>query len=208
MLLAAFFMFREKTPVITGEAEWLAEAVDEEAMHDAAVLPGGAPVGRMPLGLIVVEGLAVGVLTGLVGVGGGFLIVPALVLLGKIPMKQAVGTSLLVIAMKSAAGFVGYLGQVEVPWGFMTLFTAVAVVGILGGTYLVQYVSQAALKRAFAVFLVLMGGFILYQNRAVLIPHGTAEARTSPGAAGHALPAATNPALAGVAIDHLDRDPG
>jgi uncharacterized protein len=208
MLLAAFFMFREKKPLRTDEEEWLAETADEEAMQDAAVLPGGAPVGRMPLGLIVIEGLAVGVLTGLVGVGGGFLIVPALVLLGKIPMKQAVGTSLLVIAMKSAAGFVGYLGQVEVPWGFMTLFTAIAVVGIMGGTYLVQYVPQAALKRAFAVFLVLMGGFILYQNRAVLIPHGTAEARSSSDEAGHPLPAATDPSLAGVATDYLGRDPG
>jgi uncharacterized protein len=173
MLLAAVFMMREGKP---------ARAVgEEEAMGGAAALPGGAPAGRMPLGLIVVEGLAVGALTGLVGVGGGFLIVPALVLLGGIPMKQAVGTSLLVIAMKSASGFLGYLGQVEVPWGFMTLFTAVAVVGILGGTYLVRFVSQAALKRAFALFLLVMGGFILYQNRGVFLPHQ--EARAHPSAA-------------------------
>ena len=119
-------------------------------------------------GLILLEGLAVGILTGLVGVGGGFLIVPALVILGKVPMKQAVGTSLLVIAMKSAAGFVGYLGQVEVAWGFMTLFTGVAVAGILVGTWWVRFVPQHTLQRAFAVFLVLMGGFILYQNRGVV----------------------------------------
>jgi uncharacterized membrane protein YfcA len=133
---------------------------------------GPAPAGLagMPLALIAAEGLAVGVLTGLVGVGGGFLIVPALVLLGKVPMKQAVGTSLLVIAMKSAAGFLGYLGQVQVAWGFMTVFTAVAVGGILLGTYLVRFVPQAALQRAFAVFLVVMGAFILYQNRGVLLP--------------------------------------
>jgi uncharacterized protein len=177
MLLAAFFMFRERQPLRMAEDEFLAEAGDAEAMQDAAVLPGGAPVERMPLGLIIIEGLAVGVLTGLVGVGGGFLIVPALVLLGKIPMKQAVGTSLLVIAMKSASGFLGYLGQVEVPWGFMSLFTAVAVVGILGGTYLVQFVSQRALKRVFAVFLLVIGSFILYQNRSVLQQHAAAEAR-------------------------------
>jgi uncharacterized protein len=173
MLLAAVFMMREGKPARA--------AGDEEAMGGAAAPPGGAPAGRMPLGLIVVEGLAVGALTGLVGVGGGFLIVPALVLLGGIPMKQAVGTSLLVIAMKSASGFLGYLGQVEVPWGFMTLFTAVAVVGILGGTYLVRFVSQAALKRAFALFLLVMGGFILYQNRGVFLPHQ--EARAHPSAA-------------------------
>jgi len=156
MLVAAFFMFRDRPVAATVAASQ------------------GASVTEMPLLLIVLEGLAVGVLTGLVGVGGGFLIVPALVLLGKLPMKHAIGTSLLVIALKSAAGFYGYLGQVEVPWAFMTLFTAVAIVGILGGTYLVRYVPQHALKRAFSVFLVVMGGFILYQNRGVLAPLGSA----------------------------------
>lgn len=149
MLLAAIFMFRDSTP------------------RAATGIPP-APDVPMPLLLIIVEGLAVGVLTGLVGVGGGFLIVPALVLLGKVPMKQAIGTSLLVIAMKSFAGFLGYLDQVEVQWGFMTGFTAVAVVGILAGTWLVRFVPQHTLKRAFAVFLLVMGAFILYQNRAVL----------------------------------------
>jgi uncharacterized membrane protein YfcA len=138
----------------------------------------------MPLELIVLEGIAVGILTGLVGVGGGFLIVPALVLLGKLPMKQAVGTSLLVIAMKSAAGFYGYLGQVEVPWAFMGLFTLVAIAGIFAGTYLVRFVSQAQLKRSFAVFLIVMGAFILWQNRGVVLPGDEAEA-TPASVAGH-----------------------
>jgi len=149
MLLAAFFMLRGKKP---------------------AEPPPGRPGERMPILLVVAEGIAVGVLTGLVGVGGGFLIVPALVLLGKVPMKEAVGTSLLVIALKSAGGFVGYLGQVEVDWAFMGLFTAVAVSGIVAGTWLVRFIPQAALRRAFAVFLVIMGSFILYQNRAVFLP--------------------------------------
>jgi uncharacterized protein len=183
MLVAAFFMFRDQKPIVA-DPPLLDEAADTDAMLDAAVMPGGVPVARMPIGLIIVEGLAVGALTGLVGVGGGFLIVPALVLLAKIPMKQAVGTSLLVIAMKSATGFLGYLGQVEVPWGFMTVFTGVAIVGIFGGTYLVQFVSQAALKRAFAVFLLVMGSFILYQNREVILPHGTVEASSPATVAG------------------------
>lgn len=119
--------------------------------------------------LIAVEGLAVGALTGLVGVGGGFLVVPALVLLGKVPMKQAIGTSLVVIALKSAAGFVGYLGQVQVDWTFMAIFTGLASAGIFLGTYLVQFVSASALKRGFALFLLVMGAFILYQNRQVLL---------------------------------------
>ncbi len=174
MLLAAFFMLRERTPP-PAAGTLLAEGADAAALADP-VRPGSVPLGRMPLGLIVAEGLAVGALTGLVGVGGGFLIVPALVLLGRLPMKQAVGTSLLVIAMKSAAGFAGYLGQVEVPWAFMALFTAVAVAGILAGTHLVRYVSTAALTRTFAIFLVVMGAFILYQNRHVLRPHAAAAA--------------------------------
>jgi len=82
-------------------------------------------------------------------------------------MKQAVGTSLLVIAMNCASGYAGYAGQVLVPWGFLAGFTAVAVLGILAGTYLVRYVSQRALKQAFAIFLVLMGTFILVKNRKV-----------------------------------------
>jgi uncharacterized membrane protein YfcA len=116
--------------------------------------------------LLAVAG-GVGLLTGIVGIGGGFLIVPALVLLARVPMKQAVGTSLVVIAMNSTAGFAGYLGRVPVPWGFMAAFTAVAIIGILSGTALVRFVSQTQLKRAFAVFLVGVGLFTLYQNRTV-----------------------------------------
>jgi hypothetical protein len=152
MLLAAVFMLRGRRPAPRG-------AVGERG-------ESGSP--PMPLGLIVLEGIGVGILTGLVGIGGGFLIVPALVLLGRVPMKEAVGTSLLVIALKSMAGFVGYLGQVEIAWGFMTLFTGVAVVGILIGTALVRHVPQAALQRAFAIFLIVMGCFILYRNRGAL----------------------------------------
>jgi uncharacterized membrane protein YfcA len=138
MLLAAAFMFRQGPP-----AE-------------------GARVPSRPL--LIAAGLAVGAVTGLVGVGGGFLIVPALVLLAHLPMKQAVGTSLLVIALNSMAGMAGYVGQVDFAWGFMAAFTAFALAGIVAGAHLVQFVSQEALKRGFAVFLVIMGFFILYQN--------------------------------------------
>lgn len=144
---------------------------------------GTAPrTGRMPLPLIAIEGATVGVLTGLVGVGGGFLVVPALVVLGGVPMSVAVGTSLVVIAMKSAAGFLGYLGQVEVPWAFMGAFTATAVVGVLGGSRLVPLVPQRALRQTFATFLLVMGTFVLYQNRAVFTgPGAVPEARQTLG---------------------------
>jgi uncharacterized membrane protein YfcA len=126
-----------------------------------------AATSAAPASLLLPVAACVGLLTGLVGIGGGFLVVPALVLLARVPMKRAVGTSLLVIAMNCASGFAGYLGSVVVPWGFILGFTAVAVVGILAGTYLVQYVSQRALKQAFAVFLLVMGTFIFVKNRKV-----------------------------------------
>ena len=127
--------------------------------------------------LLLPVALCVGLVTGLVGVGGGFLIVPALVLLGRISMKQAVGTSLLVIAMNCASGFVGYAGRVDIPWRFVLGFTAVAVVGILVGAQLVKYVSQRVLKQAFSVFLIVMGTVILVQNRKAFLQTTQAKAR-------------------------------
>lgn len=115
--------------------------------------------------LLAPVALGVGVLTGLVGIGGGFLVVPALVILAKVPMREAVGTSLLVIAMNSASGFVGYLGTVDFDWTFLAGFTAASVAGALVGTTLAARVPQEALRRAFALFLLAMGGFVLYRNR-------------------------------------------
>jgi uncharacterized membrane protein YfcA len=144
MLVAAVFMYRDRPP--SG--------------------PDSAPVRSATLRwtLIGLEGIAVGILTGLVGVGGGFLIVPALVLLADLPMKLAVGTSLLVIAMKSASGFVGYLGTPGIDAAFMATFSAAAVVGIVIGSRFVRIVPQRALRKTFAGFLVVMGALILYQN--------------------------------------------
>lgn len=116
---------------------------------------------------LVAVALAVGTLTGIVGIGGGFLIVPALVLLGGIPMKEAVGTSLLVIAMNSASGFAGYSGTVAIQWSIVAAFTAVAIAGILAGSYFVRFIPAQALKRSFAIFLFMIGAFVLFQNRAI-----------------------------------------
>ncbi len=109
-------------------------------------------------------GLGVGVLTGLVGVGGGFLIVPALVLLLGLPIHHAVGTSLVVIAVNAAAGVAGYLGRVTFDWATMAGFTAIAIVGVLGGAALAPRVPAARLRRGFAVFLIAMAALILLQN--------------------------------------------
>ena len=116
------------------------------------------------LGHIAAHGIGVGVLTRLVGVGGGFLIVPALVLLSGIPMKMAVGTSLAIVAAKSYAGFAGYFGAVPVDWGLMASFTAVTVAGSFAGTRLAQRFSQETLKRAFGWFLVVVATYLLLKS--------------------------------------------
>lgn len=114
---------------------------------------------------ITISGLAVGILTGLVGVGGGFAIVPALVLLLKTPMKEAIGTSLLIIAMNSVTGFLGYLGHVNLDWRLMIEFIFAASIGILVGAYLGRFVSAKQLQKGFGFFLLAMSAFILFQNR-------------------------------------------
>jgi uncharacterized membrane protein YfcA len=99
------------------------------------------------------------------------LFVPALVLLGGLPMKQAIGTSLLVISMTAATGFLGQITHVEVHWSLIVTFGAAAAIGILAGTALVPRIPQQFLRKAFAVFLVLMAVLILYQNRTVFLGH-------------------------------------
>ncbi len=187
MLAAAGSMFRSGRSR-NGRVEASAQNADEE---------GEGEKRAMSPGLVLAVGLGVGLLTGLVGIGGGFLVVPALVVLGKLPIKQAIGTSLVVIAMNSLSGFLGYFGQVSIPWGFVALFTAVAVAGILVGTYLVRFVSQGALKQAFAVFLVLMGGMMLYRN------YTSANLRRTDGVAG--APAASRDVARSLALTSNER---
>ena len=114
---------------------------------------------------LLTEGLAIGILTGLVGVGGGFAIVPALVLLGKVPMKEAIGTSLLIICFNSIAGFAGYFGQVPLDYHLMVSFTFMAGLGIVLGAYLSNYIDAKMLQKGFAYFLMAIAAFILFQQR-------------------------------------------
>ena len=120
--------------------------------------------GGMRVGLVVAEGGVVGLVTGMVGAGGGFLVVPALVLLGGLPMSAAVGTSLLVIAMKSFAGLGGYLASVQIDWGLAAAVTAAAVVGSLVGGTLTGRIPADTLQRGFGWFVVVMGVFVLAQQ--------------------------------------------
>ena len=120
-----------------------------------------------PAWKIVVDGLAVGLVTGLVGVGGGFLIVPALVLMGGLAMRIAVGTSLVIIALKSATGLVGYLQLLSVAaldWSLLGIFIALGIAGSLVGNLLANRIPQRALRRVFAAFLVVMAAVILWRT--------------------------------------------
>jgi uncharacterized membrane protein YfcA len=119
---------------------------------------------ELPVGRVLLDGVVVGLVTGLVGAGGGFLVVPALALLGGLPMGVAVGTSLLVIAMKSFAGLTGYLATVSLDWTVVGAVTLAAVVGSLLGARLVDRIPADALRRAFGWFVLAMGAFVLVQE--------------------------------------------
>lgn len=135
-----------------------------------AMLRGRKDVGpadphhRIPVPTVVAEGLVVGLVTGLVGAGGGFLVVPALALMGGLPMPIAVGTSLVVIAMKSFAGFAGYLSSVSIDWRIAGMVTAAAVLGALVGSRLTALVDPDSLRKAFGWFVLVTSSVILFQE--------------------------------------------
>jgi uncharacterized membrane protein YfcA len=114
--------------------------------------------------LIIVEGVIVGVLTGIVGAGGGFLIIPALVLLAKLPMKLAVGTSLVIISAKSLIGFLGDVQNLAIDWTFLIIFTLLSIIGILIGVYATKFISGEKLKKGFGWFTLLMAVYIIYKE--------------------------------------------
>lgn len=132
------------------------------------VAPGAASaqgtVAPLPIAKVLLEGVVVGAVTGLVGAGGGFLVVPALVLLGNLPMELAVGTSLVVIAMKSLAGFAGYAGSTAIDLQVGLAVSAAAIVGSVAGSALVARVRPALLRTGFGWLVVAMGVFILAQE--------------------------------------------
>ncbi len=114
--------------------------------------------------LIVVEGIVVGLITGIVGAGGGFLIIPALVLLAKLPMKRAVATSLMIIAAKSLIGFLGDVQNIEIDWNFLLLFSSISIVGIFIGIYLSSFIDGKKLKKGFGWFVLVMGVYIILKE--------------------------------------------
>lgn len=113
------------------------------------------------------QGLAVGAVTGLVGAGGGFLVVPALVLLGGVPMKEAIGTSLLVIGLNSSAALAGHLSHERIDWLLALAITAASVLGTVGGAALARRLDAARLRKGFAFFVLAMAAWMIYDN----LPH-------------------------------------
>ena len=141
MLLAAYFMIKGRKD--TGGEEQ-------------------APEYTYPM--IMLEGIVVGFLTGVVGAGGGFLIIPALVLLAKLPMKKAVATSLMIIAIKSLIGFLGDVQNLEIDWGFLSVFTGISILGIFVGIYLNKFIDGKKLKKGFGWFVLVMGVYIVLKE--------------------------------------------
>ena len=113
---------------------------------------------------LVLIGIGVGLLTGIVGAGGGFLIIPALVLLAKLPMKTAIGTSLFIISINSLIGFTGDLQHRDIDWTFLLIFTAISILGIIVGVYFSKFISGAKLKKGFGWFTLLVAIYIIYRE--------------------------------------------
>ncbi|WP_299759450.1 sulfite exporter TauE/SafE family protein [uncultured Pontibacter sp.] len=141
------------------------DPVDENidtALHVEQENPNAPhPKPKFNYGGILAEGVVVGTLTGLVGAGGGFLIIPALVLFSKLDMKMAVGTSLLIIAAKSLFGFIGDIFNYEINWLFLAIFSSISIVGIFVGSYLSTRIHADKLKTSFGWFVLLMGIYII-----------------------------------------------
>jgi uncharacterized membrane protein YfcA len=114
--------------------------------------------------LIGIQTFTIGIIIGLIGAGGGFLIIPSLILFTKLPMKKAVGTSLFIIAINSLVGFIGDVNNLEINWLFLLTFSAISVVGIYIGMYLTKYTNEIQLKKIFAYFVLLMAAFILLKE--------------------------------------------
>ena len=132
---------------------------DEDRLRPDAFCPR-----RLPLWAVLFDGFGVGAIAGLVGAGGGFLVVPALTLLGGLPMYAAIGTSLLVVAMQSGAALAGYVSHVTLDLHLTALITLAAVGGSLLGGALSRHIGQAQLRRVFGVFVLCVAGYLLHRE--------------------------------------------
>lgn len=154
MVFAAVSMIRNRDAKF-GEIAYTAVDLEQENGGMGRVKPKFNYTG------ILAEGLVVGAFTGMVGAGGGFLVIPALVLFSKLDMKMAVGTSLLIIAAKSLLGFIGDIYNYEIDWWFLATFSTFSIIGIFGGSYLSTKIMADKLKASFGWFVLFMGIYII-----------------------------------------------
>lgn len=119
---------------------------------------------NIAIATLLFQTFTIGIIIGLVGAGGGFLIIPSLVLFAKLPMKKAVGTSLFIIAMNSLIGFLGDVQTITIDWKFLSSFTGISILGIFIGIYLNKYINETQLKKGFAYFVLFMATFILVKE--------------------------------------------
>ena len=119
---------------------------------------------QKPLATVMFQLFLVGILIGLIGAGGGFLIIPALLKFAKLPMKKAIGTSLLIITINSLIGFTGDVQNIDVDWAFLLTFTAISAIGIFIGLYIQKFINEKHLKSVFGIFVLIMSCFILYKE--------------------------------------------
>jgi hypothetical protein len=151
MVFFALIMFAASTSMIFDSKKFLASQKSASSKKINYYLLGAL-------------GLLTGLITGLVGAGGGFIIIPILVLLAQMPMKKAVGTSLLIIALNSSIGFLGDVWHTEIDWTFLLTFTTIAIIGIFIGMWLNNFIDGKKLKKAFGWFVLIMGIYILYRE--------------------------------------------
>lgn len=125
---------------------------------------GIAEIRNTSLIIVAIQLFFVGILIGLIGAGGGFLIIPALLKLAKLSMKKAIGTSLLIITINSLIGFIGDVQNTVIDWTFLLTFTSISVIGIFVGLYIQRFINEKYLKKIFGVFVLVMSFFILYKE--------------------------------------------
>ncbi|MBB6610590.1 sulfite exporter TauE/SafE family protein [Pontibacter sp. Tf4] len=164
MVFASISMIKKRKEAPAEPAGVVDENIDTELDVEHANPAEVHPQPKFNYGGILAEGLIVGTLTGLVGAGGGFLIIPALVLFSKLDMKMAVGTSLLIIAVKSLFGFIGDVFNYEIDWMLLGIFSTISIVGIFIGTYLSTKIHADKLKTSFGWFVLLMGIYIIIKE--------------------------------------------
>jgi uncharacterized membrane protein YfcA len=151
MIVFAFLMFTAAAFMIfNGDDENIERPVSQE--RNSKILP------------LALWGLAIGLITGILGAGGGFLIIPALVLFVKLPMRTAIGTSLVIIAINSIFGFLFSLNQTQLDWKILLLFTGLAIMGIYLGSLSAEKISSKILKKIFGWFVLLMAIYILIKE--------------------------------------------